>query len=176
MSITFEDIKRDALDVIQHHGIKGQKWGVRRTPQQLGHDEPQQTESKKAVEPKKKKVGYNSSKADFIRYADKNPLQPDMARDPKAYRKLSNDDFGKMLNRLKMEKEYDEIVNKDYNTVAAQKAKNKAYWQEQRNKIASDTIQTAIKWVLNTGGQLATNAINAEIQKKRVENKAAAGG
>lgn len=25
-------------DHIEHHGIKGQRWGIRRTPEQLGHD------------------------------------------------------------------------------------------------------------------------------------------
>ena len=24
-------------DVIEHHGIKGMHWGIRRTPEQLGH-------------------------------------------------------------------------------------------------------------------------------------------
>lgn len=28
------------MDYIYHHGIKGQKWGIRRTPAQLGHDTP----------------------------------------------------------------------------------------------------------------------------------------
>lgn len=27
-------------DYIEHHGIKGMRWGVRRTPEQLGHDKP----------------------------------------------------------------------------------------------------------------------------------------
>ncbi|MDO4802995.1 MAG: hypothetical protein Q4A15_12585, partial [Prevotellaceae bacterium] len=25
-------------DHIEHHGIKGQRWGIRRTPELLGHD------------------------------------------------------------------------------------------------------------------------------------------
>lgn len=28
---------------LEHHGIKGQKWGVRRTPEQLGHKKPRST-------------------------------------------------------------------------------------------------------------------------------------
>ena len=27
-------------DLLQHYGVKGQKWGVRRTPEQLGHKPP----------------------------------------------------------------------------------------------------------------------------------------
>jgi hypothetical protein len=27
-------------DLLRHHGVKGQKWGVRRTPEQLGHKPP----------------------------------------------------------------------------------------------------------------------------------------
>lgn len=33
---------------LYHHGIKGQKWGVRRTPEQLGHEEPRVEKTSKA--------------------------------------------------------------------------------------------------------------------------------
>lgn len=33
---------------LQHHGVKGMKWGVRRTPQQLGHDIRKRRAQKKA--------------------------------------------------------------------------------------------------------------------------------
>lgn len=31
------DLEREAGLILEHHGIKGQRWGVRRTPEQLGH-------------------------------------------------------------------------------------------------------------------------------------------
>lgn len=61
-------------NVLVHHGIKGMKWGIRRTPEQLGHapskkrkfsikisrpESEKQTVSKASSEPKKKK---NSAK------------------------------------------------------------------------------------------------------------------
>lgn len=35
-------------DYLAHHGIKGQKWGVRRTPQQLGYPAPVKRKSQKS--------------------------------------------------------------------------------------------------------------------------------
>lgn len=36
MEMTLEAVRKN-LDYLEHHGIKGQRWGVRRTPEQLGH-------------------------------------------------------------------------------------------------------------------------------------------
>ena len=36
-------IEKPSLNDVYHHGIKGMKWGVRRTPEQLGHDVPGKT-------------------------------------------------------------------------------------------------------------------------------------
>lgn len=44
---------------LYHHGIKGQKWGVRRTPEQLGHRKKSETDKSTTKEKAKKvaKVG-----------------------------------------------------------------------------------------------------------------------
>lgn len=36
MEMTLEAVRKN-LDYLEHHGVKGQRWGVRRTPEQLGH-------------------------------------------------------------------------------------------------------------------------------------------
>lgn len=36
METSIEAVRKN-LDYLEHHGIKGQRWGVRRTPEQLGH-------------------------------------------------------------------------------------------------------------------------------------------
>lgn len=36
MEMSVEAVRKN-LDYLEHHGIKGQRWGIRRTPEQLGH-------------------------------------------------------------------------------------------------------------------------------------------
>lgn len=36
MEMTLEAVRKN-LEYLEHHGVKGQRWGVRRTPEQLGH-------------------------------------------------------------------------------------------------------------------------------------------
>lgn len=36
MGMSIEEVRKN-LDYLEHHGVKGQRWGVRRTPEQLGH-------------------------------------------------------------------------------------------------------------------------------------------
>ena len=72
---------------IWHHGIKGQKWGVRHTPEQLGH----KTGGKKTAKK-------DDSHEDYKK-----------AHDSKDVKKMSDAELRSRLNRLNMEKQYSQM-------------------------------------------------------------------
>ena len=68
-----------------HHGIKGQKWGVRHTPEQLGHGGGKSAKKEEAHEDYKK------------------------AHDSKSVKTMSDAELRSRLNRLNMEKQYSQM-------------------------------------------------------------------
>ncbi len=91
LKLTAEEGRKIKMDniALKHHGIKGMKWGIRRTPAQLGR---QSGSYKKAADRKEK----TSRKA-----AVKNR------------RTLSDVDLEKKVKRLKLEKEFKELTYSD---------------------------------------------------------------
>ena len=79
---------------IQHHGIKGQKWGVRRY---------QNPDGSLTVAGKKRR---KDSTADSIK-------KQEMRNDVKNRRTLSDADLKKKIERLKMEKQLKELTEED---------------------------------------------------------------
>lgn len=71
---------------IWHHGVKGMKWGVRHTPEQLGHS------------PKSKQTKTDDSHEDYKK-----------AHDSKSVKKMSDAELRSRLNRLNMEQQYSKL-------------------------------------------------------------------
>lgn len=55
---------------LAHHGIKGQKWGVRRSPAQLGHKRKKAEEPNETPEQKKARVLKSKSAKELYKNAD----------------------------------------------------------------------------------------------------------
>lgn len=79
---------------LKHYGILGQKWGVRRTPEQLGHA-PKNAQGKegKVLVPKQPSI---------------KPSQKPSAK--KTVKKMSDDELRERINRLNMEEQYENLV------------------------------------------------------------------
>lgn len=69
------------MSELSHHGIKGMKWGVRRTPEQLGHTPAEKQEH-----------------ADYRN-----------AHDRKSVKNMSDTELRNRLNRLNMERQYSQM-------------------------------------------------------------------
>ena len=105
-------------DVLEHHGIIGQKWGVRRTPAQLGH----------VTGGKKSGGSDNKSSGSDNKSSGTKPAKNETgAKTPgKASRKsssMSDDELRQRISRLNMEEQYDNLVarQKQRNTSVAKK-------------------------------------------------------
>ncbi len=72
--------------ILAHHGIKGMKWGVRRTPAQLGH--------RPSSKGKRGNTQESDSHEDYKRARSKSTKQ------------MSDKELREALNRLRMEDEY----------------------------------------------------------------------
>ena len=136
------------MSEFRHDGVKRRsgryKWGSGENPYQ---HEPGYNKTK--ID-RTKQVGKDTDKTAFLKKAGRNPLHPYLPRDVNDLRHLSDDDLIKIINRLQIEKQYDEIINADYNAAFAKKQRDKEYANEIIKGIIKDSVNAAAKWSINT--------------------------
>lgn len=88
------------IDELYHHGIKGMKWGVRRTRAQLGHTTGSFTSSKNAInklsKSKKSKSSLKKGKSTQTK--------------KKSVSEMTDAELQAQISRLQMEKQYKDLL------------------------------------------------------------------
>ena len=103
---------------LQHHGVKGQKWGVRRTPQQLGYETTsggRRQMSDKDLKNIKKSVDTVGTQVDTAKTKrrSKNKKAND-ERIREDLSKMSDKELRDVVNRLNMEERYAQVMSSRY--------------------------------------------------------------
>jgi hypothetical protein len=88
-------------DIINHHGVKGMKWGVRKRPTRSGQKSGKSKQKRDTSGLKKGSDG-----------APKIPSTKKFKGSNKEARKLSDSELNARLKRLNMEKQYRDLVRK----------------------------------------------------------------
>lgn len=119
---------------LAHHGIKGQKWGVIRTPEELGHD-------RKAEREKRAKAAEERRQAEEKKISTvRSEIQKKEAVAKRNLSDLSNDELRIKVERLRLEQDYRNLLPKHEPKVS------------EGRKFAKDVLGTIGKTLLVTVG------------------------
>lgn len=128
-------------DELIHYGVKGMKWGVRRTPEQLGHKKSE-TSKKKSLSSLFGKKKSESKKSSSSSKSSKQSVKS-----------LSDDELRAKISRLELEKKY-----KDLTTVKKTTSRGKQFCVDVLETIGKNTLT-------NLGTQAANHVIGEAINK-----------
>lgn len=119
---------------LYHYGVKGMRWGVRRTAAQLGHL------VKKGASKIKNRISESNEKRKIRKQNEANKRKP--------VSEMTDDELKQRLNRLDMEKRYS-----DYMKALNPKKESKV------KKVVGEILSNGIKTVSNAGIQKISNAL-----------------
>ena len=176
--IDYSDLSDLGSDFLQHYGVKGMKWGVRKDGKPRGYQGPSSTQKKvkkavsNVVDPDKRaKRKLEKAKSKYERQrlkeqasgyelatkeSKRNSRENEEASDPrpksKSMKDLSDDDLNKIIRRIELEKRYSTLM------------------EEQRPKSTTEKVnkflkKAATEAAANATKQLMTKAVGAAVTR-----------
>ena len=132
-------------DELMHYGVKGQKWGVIRTPEQLGRKKP--PSSKSLFEKKKSKPKAKSESS-----------KKETAPKPKSVKEMSDEELNSAIRRMQLEQTYASLSPKKVST-------GKAVAKRILNNIVVPAAEDVGRQMVKTALTRAGNKTLAEVFK-----------
>ena len=145
-----------------HHGVKGMKWGVRRTAAQLGHL------AKAGAKRVKSAVDSRRAKKAAEKEAEERARAEKQAR-RKPVRKMTDDELRARMARMQLEKEYRSLL-RDTEGIS----KGRAFMTEIAEKAGKDILTQTTAYIAGNavnkylfGGQDAIDPKNLQNRRKK---------
>lgn len=118
------DQMKSEYDYLEHHGVKGQKWGIRRTPEQLGHKKSLLKGASESLKRRRKKAAAKKAKKAAKAKVDQAKKKEESAEeirekvlksvDPKLIYKhknlLSDQELQERINRIQKEQQLKKMI------------------------------------------------------------------
>ena len=152
------------IDELYHYGVPGMKWGVRRSPAQLGHktgSKKRRTKAKKYVEDLMKKHKAKKARKEAEKSAKKaaeEERKKDLANRNKSVKDMSDAELREHLNRVRMEREA-YMIDRDISALNPPKVSaGKRFVNEFKEKALGPAAMEA-------GKKLMTNLMNKAVEK-----------
>jgi hypothetical protein len=123
----------DIRESLSHHGIKGMKWGVRRSDKQLAADRPPASEDVLKVDQHKATIEAGTTRA------------------------LSNKELKELVDRMNLEQQYSDLLGKRKNTV------DKGHNEAKKILAIGDTLSKAYNMYHSPAGKALRLALGLPV-------------